>query len=195
VGEGVSMSLARRIVETIAGWLPPPRVIYDHEGKSPYLSRYYLKGRPTMPDGSDPFGPDGAPKREAVWREGIGIYLHKFHRGDDDEALHNHPWVWSRSLVLVGGYVEERRIWLNPPAFFQVERRIVRPPSWNKIDADDFHRVDLIEKDCWSLFISGPKTGKSWGFWDRWTSQFWPWREFITKVRGNGWDSGESARS
>jgi hypothetical protein len=189
----------RRVVEWFASRLPPPRVIYDREGKSPYLSRYYLLGRPTMADGSEPFGPDGSPKVDSIWSEGIGVYLHKFHRGDSDEALHSHPWIWSRSLVLVGGYVEERRVKTNGQAsrfrFQLVNRRIVRPFTWNKIDADDFHRVDLIEKDCWSLFIAGPKTGKSWGFWDRWTGRFLPWRDFITQVRGKGWDSGETVRS
>jgi hypothetical protein len=179
----------RRVVEWLADRLPAPRVIYDRDGKSPYLSRYYLRGRPTMPDGSEPFASDGSPKVDSIGPEGIGVYLHKFHRGDSDEALHNHPWIWSRSLVLVGGYVEERRVERC------VERRIVRPFTWNKIDANDFHRVDLIEKDCWSLFIAGPKTGKSWGFWDRWTGRFLPWRDFITQVRGKGWDSGDSVRS
>src|SRR5271170_2836454 len=104
------MSLLRLALEWFASRLPPPRVIYDREGVSPYLSRYYLRGRPTMPDGSEPFAEDGAPKRGAIFPDRIHVYLHKFHRGDSDEALHNHPWLWSRSFVLAGGYIEERRL-------------------------------------------------------------------------------------
>jgi hypothetical protein len=179
----------RPVLEVLVRFLPRPRVIYDREGKSPYLSRYYLRGRPTMPDGSEPFAPDGAPKREAIFPEGVAIYLHKFHRSDSDDALHNHPWVWSRSLVLAGGYSEERRVGNA------VVRRDVRPVTWNRIDADDFHRVDLLEQDCWSLFFAGPKTSKSWGFWNRVTRVFLPWRDFIASVRGPRWDGGESVRS
>jgi len=180
----------REDIESIARLLPPPRVIYDREGKSPYLSRYYLCGRPTMSDGSEPFADDGAPKRDAIWPDdGVSIYLHKFHRSDSDGALHNHPWIWSRSLVLVGGYSEERR------KESQVVRREVLPGSWNTIDANDFHRVDLLEKDCWSLFFAGPKTSKSWGFWNRLTGKFLPWRDFISSIRGPGWGVGDSVRS
>jgi hypothetical protein len=187
------MSLTRRIVEWVASRLPPPRVIFNRTGTSPYLSRYYLRGRPYMEDGSDPIDPDGNPKPDAIFPSGVGVYLHRFHRGDEDRALHNHPWVWSRSLVLVGGYVEERRISALgvTQVFHFVQKRIVRPWTWNVIDADDFHRVDLIESDCWSLFIAGPKTGKSWGFWDRYTREFLPWRDFIVKIRGSRWSGGD----
>ena len=176
--------------------LANPRVIFDREGESPYLSRFYLRGRPRMLDGSEPFDESGAPKKAAIFPDGVAVYLHRFHRSDSDGALHNHPWKWARSLVLAGGYIEERRAkdWRSPP-WHSVERRVIRPFSWNKIDATDFHRVDLIESDCWSLFIAGPKTGESWGFWDRWTGKFLPWREFIAQIRGAGWDGGETVRS
>ena len=161
-----------------------PRVIYDREGKSPYLSRYYLIGRPYMKDGSDPIDKFGNPKQEAIFPHGLGVYLHRFHRSDDDNALHNHPWGWARSLVLSGGYSEERR----QEDGATVTRRTVRPGSWVRIDAEDFHRVDLLEEDCWSLFIAGPKTG--WGFWERESGvngPTIPWREFIARIRGSSW--------
>ncbi|MGN6103684.1 MAG: hypothetical protein ACTHU0_01140, partial [Kofleriaceae bacterium] len=34
--------------------------------------------------------------------------LHRFHRPDVDQHLHNHPWKWAVSLILSGSYVEER---------------------------------------------------------------------------------------
>jgi hypothetical protein len=75
----------RRLLEWLTSKLSPPRVIWDRMGTSKYLSRWYLTGRPTMPDGSEPFLPDGAPKIGVIVPSGIGVYLHKFHRGDDDQ--------------------------------------------------------------------------------------------------------------
>jgi hypothetical protein len=158
------------------------RVIYDREGGSPYLARFYLTRPPTMPDGSEPFGVSGNPRPGIEWRSergGISIFVHYFYRSDDDEALHNHPWKWALSLVLAGGYSEERRVGNG------VVRRLVKPGSLNLLKAETFHRVDLLtpERGCWSLFIAGPKSS-GWGFWDRRTGEFLPWREFIAKIRG-----------
>src|SRR5690242_14714107 len=35
----------------------------------------------------------------------FNIYLHHFHRSDDDRALHDHPWL-NLSIILQGEYVE-----------------------------------------------------------------------------------------
>ncbi len=169
--------MLRRIVEFVASLLPNPRVIYDQVGQSPYLSRYYLIGRPTHPDGHDPFDYYGDPRPGTTWPEkSWGLYLHRFHRGDMDRELHNHPWSWSVSLILAGGYLEERREGLS------VTQRVLSPGRLNFIGGDTFHRVDLLEQDAWTLFLVGPKT-QSWGFWDRATGFFTPWREFISAKR------------
>jgi hypothetical protein len=141
--------------------LPDPRVIYDRAGVSPYLSRWYL--------------------HEHRHGKGIAIFLHCFHRGDDDLELHNHPWTWSVALILAGGYREERRVGDD------VIVRQLRPFSINVIRGTDFHRVDLYNNEAWSLFVAGPQTGLSWGFWNRLTRTFTPWREFINRKRGIGW--------
>lgn len=172
----------RHILEWISKRLSNPRIIYDREGTSPYLSRFYLLGAPRMRDGSQPFTEYGNPRPGAQFPEHLGgffphVYLHRFHRSDDDGELHNHPWKWSLSLVLVGGYREERR---GPGDVVHV--RIVRPWRLNIIRHDDFHRVDLLEDDAWSLFLAGPRT-QNWGFWNRLTGKFTPWREFITEKR------------
>lgn len=158
--------------------LPPPRVIFDREGGSPYLSRWYLSGRPAMPDGSEPFTELGQPREGAIFPGGDHQYIHRFHRSDDDGALHNHPWESSTSIVLVGGYAEERRA-----SDDSVQRRTVRPGNVNHIAHDTYHRVDLLDVDAWSLFFAGPKAG-TWGFWDRDTHEFTDWRAFIAKKRG-----------
>lgn len=170
----------RRLVEWVAAKLGPPRIIYDHAGDgSPYLSRYYLRGNYSMTDGSSPYDEHGNPKTNAIAPKGIGIYLHRFHRGDNDMELHNHPWKWSFSIILVGGYIEERRVG------DRVIRRVLRAGRFNWIGSDDFHRVDLLDGDAWTLFVAGPKFG-SWGFWDRFTKVFTPWREFLAKRQDKG---------
>lgn len=172
--------MIRRALHWLTTKLPPPRVIYDRRGDSPYLSRWYLVG------GLDAVNDKGNPTETAVFTGGIfgvHVYLHRFHRSDDDDALHDHPWAWAVSLVLAGGYSEERRTKDD-----RVERRSVRPPAINVIRHKNFHRVDLFETDAWSIFIAGPRVD-SWGFWDRTTKEFWPWRTFIAKVRGDGWEA------
>lgn len=169
------MSIVRRLIERLEPHLPRPRVIYDRAGESPYLSRYYLTAKPPQT------GATGQTKRDVERRPPIEIYLHRFHRGDDGAELHNHPWAWSFSLILAGGYREERRIGSR------VVSRIVRPLTLNFIGHDDFHRVDLLEDDAWSLFVAGPKVS-SWAFWNRETRETIPWREHITRLRGEGWE-------
>lgn len=117
--------------------------------KAPYLTRYYL------------FGKD---------RKWGNIYLHHFHDSDKGPELHNHPWEWSFGMILTGGYSEERRM---PDD--SVEAREVNPGSINYITSKIFHRVDLLEKDAWTLFFAGPRTN-DWGFWDRNTKEYKDWR-------------------
>ena len=117
--------------------------------KAPYLTRYYL------------FGKD---------RKWGNIYLHQFHDSDKGRELHSHPWLWSFGLILLGGYKEERRM-----SDDSVEAREVKPGSINYINNKIFHRVDLLEKDSWSLFFAGPRTSE-WGFWNRDTKEYKDWR-------------------
>lgn len=165
--------MMRALCRWAASRLAPPRVIYDRDGASPYLSRYYLRARPTMPDGSAPFDANGNLRTGAIdHARRFGIHLHRFHRGDSDFALHSHPWEWSFSIILSGGYFEERR---QPDD--TVETRYVGPGSVNVIRGDDFHRVDLADEECWTLFVTGPRV-TSWSFWDRETGDEIPWRVF-----------------
>lgn len=177
--------MMRALLHWIVKRLPAPRVIFDRSGVSPYLSRYYILGRPKSRDGGAAFDETGQPSRHVVWPTSkIGVYLHKFHRGDEDSELHSHPWAWSVSFILSGGYREERRVgtWAGDG----VVVREMRPWRVNIIRGSDFHRVDLYEDEAWSLFIAGPKAS-SWSFWDRVTGELTPWREFITRKRGPGW--------
>jgi hypothetical protein len=167
----------KRLLEWVTSKMSNPRVIYDMLGESPYLSRYYLVGRPSMADGSDPFDRLGNPHPDTIWPTSpLGFYLHRFHRGDTDRELHNHPWRWAISLVLAGGYSEERLVGET------VVTRVIRPGTLNFIGRDDFHRVDMLDGEAWTLFLVGQKTS-SWGFWNRETGLVTPWREFINSKR------------
>ena len=151
--------MIRTILRTLVEYLDPPRVIHDRSGVSPYLSRWYLfrSQRPTMPDGSSPFNELGNPKVGVILPNvNWSLYLHRFHRSDEDGELHSHPFEWSVALILAGGYREERRVTMSYP--WKIVKRDVKPWTLNFIRHDTFHRVDLLEHDAWSLFLVGPKT-------------------------------------
>lgn len=170
----------RRFLAAISRLLPEPRVIFDREGGSIYLSRWYLIGRMR---GVDPELRGQLEDEESSRTAPFNLFLHRFHRSDDDEALHNHPWDWAVSLVLAGGYDEERRVDdVHGP---RIVRRRVRPFSLNVIRSSDFHRVDLVERDAWSLFLVGKKID-TWYFWDRHRLARTEWRDFIREKRGQG---------
>ena len=127
----------------------------------PYLTRFYVwPGKPRTNDDED----------SATSKLPFAIFVHFFHRGDSDRELHNHPWKTSVSLILSGGYVEEREEGL----------RTLRPGMINVIRGTDFHRVELLKPDqgCWTIFIAGRKAS-DWGFKARGSNVFVPWREYI----------------
>ncbi len=146
--------MLRTALHALTRLLPPPRIITEDDGDA-YLSRWYLLG-----------------DRDDTSRFPVNLYLHRFHRSDADLELHSHPWSWALSLILVGGYSEERREGSG------VKRRSVLPGSLNFLRGSTFHRVDLFEEDAWSLFLAGPRA-TSWAFWDRRLDVEIPWDEFI----------------
>lgn len=107
------------------------------------------------------------PKKE----RGNVAYLHNFHSRDYD-GHHSHPWKWAFSIVLKGSYTEERLIepsmisWEGIPGtgIKGVEVHHVR--WFNILRAHDYHKIiELHGPDVWTLFVCGPLTGRSWGFW------------------------------
>lgn len=137
--------------DTVRAWLSSISARLDRRnivGKdgSLYLERYRVSG--WMPgDATNPR---------------CNAYLHRFLRPDEDPELHNHPWPWACSLILAGGYVEQT----------MRGQRILRPGAVNLFHGDKLHRVsELLEADCWTLFVTGPKS-QSWGF-------LVPWRTFL----------------
>ncbi len=106
----------------------------------------------------------------------INAYLHKFYKPDSDREQHNHPFKWGFSLILSGGYEEERLIWYEEKRtikgkvfkrrYRKVIKRTLKPFSINIIRSSDFHRITKLHgPEVWTFFLAGPKTS-DWGFID-----------------------------
>ncbi len=162
--------------------LLPKRVITRGNG-SPYLERYYLCGEP----GGLKYFPGESIRwwqRALTWLP--CVYVHRFRSSDEASELHNHPWS-ATSLILAGGYFEDRLHGGDPRYPYgvrgsEIVRRVVRPFTINRLAANTFHRVDLIDDDCWTLFVLGSKT-QSWGFWSPRTGEFVNHREHAARRR------------
>lgn len=131
-------------------WFKPKRKHDEVIGgeENPYIQRWYLA-------------------RKSSIKVLENLYLHKILRGDDDRALHDHPW-WNISLILRGGYWEHMPVnrVLYAARLDMRTRRVWRGPGRIVLRrADDAHRLELPEggKPCWSLFLTGQKS-REWGF-------------------------------
>jgi hypothetical protein len=143
--------MVARALQGLAALLEPPRVYHGATG--PYLSRWTLL--------------DGGHR----WR----LYLHFFHRSDEDRDLHTHPWWWAIALQLAGGYREERLVG------GQIVTRVHAPGSVVVLRSETAHRVDLLDaRGSWSVILVGPRIA-SWGFVDRDTGAFTAWREALRR--------------
>ena len=118
-----------------------------------YLLRFYIKHNGLLP----------------------GLYLHKFFQGDQDRELHNHPWMWSFSFILTGGYLEERKSNTG-----DVYTRHLKPGHLNLLGGKTFHRISLVDKGkgAWTIFCSGKKV-KDWGFLIAETGEVIPHKEYL----------------
>jgi hypothetical protein len=172
----------------------PKRTITRGDGR-PYLERWYLGGEA---GGLKYFG-EG--HREPRWwqrplaRDWLPcVYVHRFVSGDDEPELHNHPWEEATSLILAGGYVEERRSQRlsgpfplsenDPTRRFEIVSQRFLPGMFNYILRDTYHRVQLLEGDCWSLIFCGRKVS-SWGFWDPETGEELHWRAHVERRKAS----------
>lgn len=153
-------------------------VQYTHGGRL-YMTRYALSGWLTG---------DSVTGFWAKLRLRLpNLYLHQMHASDLDPSLHDHPWPWALSWVMLGGYDEERftcrqendlaRYW-GPVANKQgyenskAQRRL-KAPALNVLSGSTFHRIaELLHTEdkipgtgTWTLFLAGPRSGKKpWGY-------------------------------
>ena len=135
----------------------PSRTI--KHGDSPYLTKYRLTKLPN---------------------DAGSIYLHFFHRSDIYHELHSHPWS-GRSVILTGGYREERRYPRShrsgdpQDTGYEILWQDFLPTHENVVEPSTFHRVDLLDPEhgCWTFFSTGAAV-EDWGFWDRNTLVYTP---------------------
>lgn len=185
----------------------------------PYLDRWFVLPKNEWPFGwlkrllqyrwpSAPLWVHGA-AQTLIDRCSFNVYLHLFHRSDEDTALHDHPWWFNVSWILEGEY-DEIKFWkYNPrvyptsklyhcgylPGYAHPIRR--REGSVTLRLGRSPHRVVLIPRflrgswkrkingglrPVWTLFIMGPYR-QTWGFYcpKRWVH----WKEF-TALDGGG---------
>ena len=147
-----------RILKAVTDWCVRHgrhRTIYDRDGTTPYMERYYLlfKDRPRW----FPFN----------------ITLHKVCKSDLP-ILHDHPWPYM-TIILKGGYIEhtEYERFYRSPGHIRVRR------------AASYHWLEMIDDDTpsWSLFFMG-KRSREWGFlkegdWIE-AEEYFAWREEAT---------------
>jgi hypothetical protein len=100
---------------------------------APYLTRYFLAG----------WNPQSR-------QSGPAVFLHHFVASDAADAVHSHPWGWSASVILVGGYREWRC-----DAAGRATVQEYRPGAVNVIEAAARHRIELLAEDCWTVFLAG----------------------------------------
>lgn len=111
----------------------PCRIIELDSG--PYLERYYLG-----------------------CFLGITFYLHRFVSSDSERHVHNHPWNWGASCILIGSYIEERCLDICPavPGSGCLTQK-VRRRWFNRVDGNTFHRIHDAKPGTWTLFFHGPR--------------------------------------
>jgi hypothetical protein len=135
----------------------------------------------------------------------FNIYLHEFHRDDDDRAPHDHPW-WSVSIAL--GWND----WLREPDGTEtrqtgrghmtevyrdrdgnMQRRTIEPGSVAFRSAKFAHRLVVPQRGFRTIFITGPRI-REWGFWcagkaHGQPARFVDWRTFTSADK-----TGDSSR-
>lgn len=96
----------------------------------------------------------------------VSIRVHRIMRPDRDRHLHDHPWN-ARTIILKGGYVEERADdWI----------RYHTAGDTARIRHGEYHRIaEVSEGGVWTLFITYRYRG-TWGFLV--DGKKVPWREY-----------------
>lgn len=186
-------------------FLLPRRDITRANGE-PYLVRWYLFGEPGglryFPAGQD---------RPKWWQRALTwlpqAYVHQFLASDEPDLFHSHPWDGAISLILSGGYFEQRRALGDLVGVAGMKKRKTyvttvwhAPGDVNRLDEDTLHRVELSghwakvpdsyaivragDREAWTLFMPGKRTGNSWGFWYPKTDEMVPWREHVLRNGG-----------
>jgi hypothetical protein len=108
-------------------------------------------------------------ERRILWLGGVTLRLHKFYKGDQDRAMHDHPWnFWTFPLSNYYEWVDKHQghdsEWNIPGAerasnLVRRYRLHYRPATYRHIVMDP-----PGGKPIYTLVASGPRIRK-WGFW------------------------------
>jgi hypothetical protein len=88
----------------------------------------------------------------------FNLYLHNFIRSDNDEALHDHPWLFNISIIVTGTYTEQ-----TIRAGGVISKKIFPTGTIKLRFGPAPHRVELHDGPAWTFFITGPVV-REWGF-------------------------------
>lgn len=139
----------------------PYAPITSRDGTSLYMDRWWL---------FNPYGKDASGNQTPAdywWLPSVRV--HHIVRPDDDEHEHNHPWT-ARSVILRGGYVEERR---EEYAGGRLRCRGFTQP----ITPDVCHRITSVSMGgAYTLFLTWGES-QGWGF--KVDGRIVPWREYL----------------
>lgn len=126
-----------------------------------YMDRWWL---------FNPYLKDAAGQQlPARWGWLPSIRVHHIVRPDDDEHEHNHPW-FARTIILRGGYFEERR---QEYAGWRLRWR----GFTQSIDPTVCHRItNVSEGGAYTLFFTWGQS-QGWGF--KVGDRVVPWREYL----------------
>lgn len=110
----------------------------------------------------------------------LNIFVHQFLRDDNDEALHDHPWL-SLSLTVQG---VAREVYApkgaNPSDPEQHASRSIGAGDVTWRGLNFAHRIEVVDGPIVTIFITGPKL-REWGFWcpKGWRS----WDDFVIATK------------
>lgn len=94
-----------------------------------------------------------------------GVVLHKFVAPDPSPGFHTHPWAFSISIMLTGGY---REIIFSPTGSHTARDRPAGSiRAWGPNFAHQLTGIPGKPFGGWSLFITGPVLDRvyNWGYW------------------------------
>lgn len=112
--------------------------------------------------------------RWGIGHDKVGrVLVHRMQAPDPGVDLHDHPW-WFVSIVLWGGYLEQRASTRSAPALAREAERLGiglrgttgrrRMFSVRTMRLDECHTItQLRRRTCWTLVIGGPRR-RVWGF-------------------------------
>lgn len=128
-------------------------------------------------------------ERWILWAWKGTVRIHKFHRSDDDRALHDHPfWFWTFPF---SDY--EEKFW--SPKLNKVVYHIVTKWRFHFRPALHRHAVILPDsnKPIWTFVITGDKE-RDWGFWPE-QDRFVYWEDWYAENNKTGMIDQQYVRS